>query len=92
MVVTYIVLYSYVIGWALTSVGLALSARQASRLFAALAGAVWPLLVLGAAQMAIVVMIAGRSDRPTAGHSLEYSDDELHVLIDEWRIEFEQRR
>jgi hypothetical protein len=45
------VLYSYLIGWIITSVGLALTTRDQSRPASVIvaAGAVWPLLVLGAA-------------------------------------------
>ncbi|HET6733121.1 hypothetical protein [Mycobacterium sp.] len=52
------VLYSYLIGWIITSVGLALITRHQSRPRSVIvaAGAVWPLLVLGAAQFAVVAL------------------------------------
>jgi hypothetical protein len=79
------VLYSYLIGWIITSVGLALTTRDRSRLPSVIvaAGAVWPLLVLGAAQFAAVALVAevvrGR------GHAPKSIDDELEKLLDEWR-------
>ncbi|HEY6648464.1 MAG TPA: hypothetical protein VI217_15380 [Mycobacterium sp.] len=79
------VLYSYLIGWIITSVGLALATRDQSRPASVIvaAGAVWPLLVLGAAQFAAVALVAevvrGR------GHAPKSIDDELEELLDEWR-------
>jgi hypothetical protein len=83
--VTDTVLYSYLIGWIITSVGLALTTRDQSRLASVIvaAGAVWPLLVLGAAQLAAVAFVAevmrGR------GHGPKSIDDELEELLAEWR-------
>ena len=57
---TYAVMYSYLIGWIITSVGLALITRHhQSRLRSVIvaAGAVWPLLVLGAAQFAAIALV-----------------------------------
>ncbi len=53
------VLYSYLIGWIITSVSLALITRHRSRPGSVIvaAGAVWPLLVLGAAQFAAVALV-----------------------------------
>jgi hypothetical protein len=79
------VLYSYLIGWIITSVGLALATRDRSRPASVIvaAGAVWPLLVLGAAQFAAIALVAkvvrGR------GHGPRSIDDELEELLDEWR-------
>ena len=81
---TNIVLYSYLICWIITSVGLAFITRDQSRLTTIIvaAGAVWPLLVLGAAQFAAVALVAevvrGR------GHGPKSIDDELEELLDEW--------
>jgi hypothetical protein len=96
--VTSTVLYSHLIGWIITSIGLALATRDRSRpaVVIVAAGAVWPLLVLGAAQFGAVALVTeiarGRSGRKRSDHGLEYTDDELHALIDEWRSGFEQRR
>ena len=91
MLVTHIVLYSYVIGWTVASICLALTARRATVLVVA-AGAFWPLLVAGAAQFATVALITELVRRRRRfEHGSEYSDEELHALIDEWRLEFEQR-
>lgn len=78
------VLYSYVIGWAVTSIGLALSSRHQSRptSVVVVAGAVWPLLLLGAAQFVAVALFAEvarrRESRPKS------IDDELAELLTEW--------
>jgi hypothetical protein len=79
------VLYSYLIGWIITSVGLTLTTRGQSRAASVIvaAGAFWPLLVLGAAQFAAIALVAevvrGR------GHGAKSIDDELEELLDEWR-------
>jgi hypothetical protein len=79
------VLYSHLIGWIITSVGLTLTTRGQSRPASVIvaAGAVWPLLVLGAAQYAAIALVAevvrGR------GHGAKSIDDELEELLDEWR-------
>jgi hypothetical protein len=54
------VLYTYLVGWIVTSTGLALTARREWRptSVVVVAGAVWPLLVLGVAQMAIIALVA----------------------------------
>ncbi len=78
------VLYSYLIGWIITSVALALTARGQSRPASVIvvAGAIWPLLVLGAAQYAAIALVAEvvrireRGQRSIA--------DELDELLDEW--------
>jgi hypothetical protein len=82
--VTNTVLYSYVIGWIITSVGLALSARVRSRrAIFTVAGAAWPLLVLGAVQLAAVVLVTevvrlrDRGRQPIV--------DEFDELFDEWQ-------
>ena len=79
------VLYTYLIGWIITSVGLALTIRDQSRPASVMvaAGAVWPLLVLGAAQFAAVALVAEvMRVRETGPKSI---DDELAELLDEWR-------
>jgi hypothetical protein len=74
------VLYSYLIGWIMTSVGLALATRGRPASVIVAAGAVWPLLVLGAAQYAAIALVAEivriREQKTIA--------DELDALLDEW--------
>ena len=58
------VLCGYLAGWALTTVGLALVVRRKRPMphpvpVIIAAGAAWPVLLLGAAQLAIVVLAAG---------------------------------
>ena len=88
------VLCSYLLGWVVTSIGLALAVRKLQDpvrpqshpiplLIAA--GAAWPLVVLGAAQMAIVAIVA----RSWKSHSIRkrvraFADNELDDLLDEW--------
>jgi hypothetical protein len=79
------VLYTYLIGWIITSVGLALTIRDQSRPAAVIvaAGAVWPLLVLGATQLAVVALVTEvMRVRETGPKSI---DDELVELLDEWQ-------
>ena len=78
------VLYSYLIGWIITSVGLALATRDRSRPASVIvaAGAVWPLLVLGAAQFAAVALVAEIVRR--RGQGQKSIADELDELLDEW--------
>jgi hypothetical protein len=101
--VSHIVLSSYAIGWAVASICLAFTPHKTQgpprpQLIVVAAGALWPLLVLGAAQLVAVVLITemargrGGGEGSTSEHGLEYSDDELHALIDDWRADFEQRR
>jgi hypothetical protein len=101
--VSHIVLSSYAIGWAIASICLAFTPHKTQgpprpQLIAVAAGAIWPLLVLGAAQLVAVVLITDISRGWRGGkgssseHGPEYSDDELHALIDDWRADFEQRR
>jgi uncharacterized protein YoaH (UPF0181 family) len=78
------VLYSYLIGWIITSVGLALTTRGQSRSASVIvaAGAVWPLLVLGAAQCAAIALVAEvLRSREQGQKSIA---DELDELLDEW--------
>jgi hypothetical protein len=84
--VTNAVLYSYLIGWALTSIGLVLTARHESRPTSVVvaAGAVWPLLLLGAVQFVAIALVAEASRvREPGPKSL---DDELEELLTEWAI------
>jgi hypothetical protein len=79
------VLYTYLIGWIITSVGLALTIRDQSRPASAIvaAGAIWPLLILGAAQLGAVALVAeAMRVREKGPKSI---DDELAELLDEWR-------
>jgi len=67
--VIYTVLYGYLFGWVVTSIGLALIVRKLRDpvrppshpvpLIVA-AGAAWPVVVLGAAQIAVVALVARR--------------------------------
>jgi hypothetical protein len=52
--------YSYLIGWVVTSAGLALAGRHQSRqtFVTVLAGAAWPLLLLGTVQFVVVALFA----------------------------------
>jgi hypothetical protein len=76
------VLYSYLIGWIITSVGLVLTTRGQSRPGSVIvaAGAVWPVLVLGAAQYAAIALVA-EAVRERGQKSI---DEELDELLDEW--------
>ena len=89
----YTVLYSYLFGWVVTSIGLALAVRKLhdpvrppshpTPVIIA-AGAAWPLVVLGAAQMATVAHVAdiarSRTSRSICEHGRAPADNEL----DEW--------
>ncbi|MDT5354968.1 MAG: hypothetical protein QOJ56_3500 [Mycobacterium sp.] len=90
-------LYSYLIGWAATSVGVALAVRKLHDAvrppsnpipLAVAAGAAWPLVVLGAAQMAIVALVVdvARSwrRRSISERARAFADNELDDLLDEW--------
>jgi hypothetical protein len=64
--VIYTVLYSYLFGWVVTSIGLALTVRKLRDPvrppshpipLVVAAGAAWPLVVLGAAQIATLVLV-----------------------------------
>jgi hypothetical protein len=81
--VTTTVLYTYLIGWVITSIGLALSTRHQSRpaSVAAVAGTVWPLLVLGAAQFAAVAVVAEIARRREPNP--KSLDDELKELLND---------
>jgi hypothetical protein len=80
---THTVLYGYVIGWAVTSIGLMLgSPRLAGRAgIAVMGGAVWPLLAIGAAQFGAVALITevARNAEPNPT-----SDEEFEGLLAEW--------
>jgi hypothetical protein len=84
--VTHTVLYSYVIGWAVTSIGLTLTAQgRAGRVgMVVAAGAVWPLLALGAAQFAAVALIAEVAR--VCKRNRKSLDDEFEELLAEWAI------
>jgi hypothetical protein len=79
-------LYSYLIGWAVTSLGLMLRARHESRptSVAVVAGAVWPLLLVGAVQFVAIALVAEASRAPEAGP--KSIDDELEELLTEWAV------
>jgi hypothetical protein len=95
--VIYTVLYSYLLGWAATSVGLAFAVRKLHDPvrppsnpipLAVAAGAAWPLVVLGAAQMATVALVVdlarGWRQRSIRERARAFADNELDDLLDEW--------
>jgi hypothetical protein len=66
-------LYGYLAGWGLTTIGMALAVRRLRPVphpipLAIAAGAAWPVLLLGAAQLAVVALAAEavRRRRPKA--------------------------
>jgi hypothetical protein len=95
--VIYTVLSSYLLGWAATSVGLALAVRKLHDpvrppsnpiALAVAAAAAWPLVVLGAAQMATVALVVdlarGWRRRSIRKRARAFADNELDDLLDEW--------
>jgi hypothetical protein len=80
------VLYSYVIGWVITTIGLVLVGRRQSRptSVAVVVGAAWPLLLLGAVQFVAVALIAEAARVREPGP--KSIDDELEELLTEWAI------
>jgi hypothetical protein len=84
--VTYTLLYSYLIGWTITSIGLALTGRHQSRPAAVVVvpSAAWPLLFLGAVQFAAVALVAEVARIREPGP--KSIDDELEELLAEWAI------
>jgi hypothetical protein len=89
-------LYSYLLGWAVTSIGLAITVRklhdpvrpQSRPIWIVVAaGAVWPLLILGAVQMATVALVAdvarSRTSRSIREDGGTFAGNELDVLLDE---------
>jgi hypothetical protein len=83
--VTNAVLYSYLSGWAVTSIGLVLTARHESHptSVAVMAGALWPLLLLGAVQFVAIALVAEASRVREPGP--KSIDDELEELLAEYR-------
>jgi|KBSSwiStaDraftv2_1062776.scaffolds.fasta_scaffold104485_3 hypothetical protein len=80
------VLYSYLTGWVVTAIGLALMGRRLARpaSVAVVAGAAWPLLLLGAAQLVLLALVAEVARvREPAPKSI---DEELEELLTEWAI------
>lgn len=88
------VLYSYLLGWVVTSIGLAFTVRKLqdpvrppshSTPILIAAGAAWPLVLLGALQMATVTLVA-RSWNSLLIHKRvrAFADNELDELLDEW--------
>jgi hypothetical protein len=95
--VIYTVLYSYLLGWAATSIGVTLAVRKlqdsvrpsSNPIPLAIAASVaWPLVVLGAAQMATVALVGdiarGRVSRSIRKRARAFADNELDDLLDEW--------
>lgn len=78
------ILYSYLTGWIITSIGLALTTRGQSRQASVIvaAGAFWPFLVVGAAQFAAVALVA-EVVRVRGQHQKSVIDD-LDELLDAW--------
>jgi hypothetical protein len=97
--VIYTILYSYLLRWVVTSIGLALTVRKLHDAVrpqshpipvVVAAGTVWPLVVLGAAQMATVALVVevARSwtshSRSIREHDRAPAGNELDELLDEW--------
>jgi hypothetical protein len=95
--VIYTALYSYLLGWVVTSIGLALAVRKLQDsdqplpsliLLAVAAGIAWPLVVLGTAQMTAVALVAevsrGWNDRSIRKRARAFAENELDDLLDEW--------
>lgn len=89
----YTVLYSYLLGWVVTSIGLAFSVRklqdpvrpQHPMPILVAAGSVWQLVVLGAAQMAAVALVArSLSKCSIRARARAFADHELDDLLDGW--------
>jgi len=80
------VLYSYLIGWIVTTIGLAMTTRHQSRptFVVVMGAAAWPLLLLGAVQFVAIALIA-EAARVRAPESKSI-DDELEELLTEWAI------
>jgi hypothetical protein len=90
-------LCGYLLGWVITAIGVAVIIRKLSDPvgpqrypipLAVAAGAAWPLVVLGAAQMATIALVAdvarswnGRSIRKRAR---AFADNELDDLLDQF--------
>jgi hypothetical protein len=78
------VLYGYLIGWVVATIGFALAGRHEPRptSVVVVAGLAWPLLLLGAIQLVAVALVAEavRGREPGA----KSIDDELEELLAEW--------
>jgi hypothetical protein len=87
--VIHTVLYGYLAGWIVTSIALALAGRTFySQAWgshpvpvAVAAGAIWPLVMVGAAQMATVAIVA-EVTRRWATREASISDREIDELVD----------
>jgi hypothetical protein len=88
--VVYTVLCGYLLGWVLTSIGLALTIRKLNdpvrpqphpiRLAVA-AGVAWPLVILGAAEMVTVTIVVNAARRRTSGGRRSASPQFDDVLV-----------
>jgi hypothetical protein len=88
--VIYTVLCGYLLGWVLTSIGLALTIRKLNdpvrpqphpiRLAVA-AGVAWPLVILGAAEMVAVTIVVNAARRRTSGGRRSASPQFDDVLV-----------
>ncbi|HJT93539.1 MAG TPA: hypothetical protein VJ777_16655 [Mycobacterium sp.] len=89
----YTVLYSYLLGWVVTSIGLALAVRrlqdpvqpQSHPIPLVIAtGAAWPVVVLGTVQIAAIALVMNvartRSIHECSG---AFADNELDALLEE---------
>jgi hypothetical protein len=90
----YTVLYSYLLGWVVTSIGLALTVRKLQdpvrpqshpMPILVAVGSAWPLVILGAAQMVTIALVA----RTWKSHSIRmraraFAENELDDLLDAW--------
>lgn len=84
----YAVLCGYLAGWIVTSVALAIASRRlnskagpGSHLVAVAAGAAWPLLIVGAAQLAVVALVAAIVRRRASRHA-SISEREIDELVE----------
>lgn len=86
----YTVLCGYLLGWVMTSIGLALAIGKLNHPvrpqphpipLTVVAGAAWPLVILGAAQLAMVALVLGVARRRTSRGSS--ASDQIDELLDE---------
>jgi biotin transporter BioY len=92
--VTFTLLCGYLLGWLITTIGLAvivgklndpIRPQQYVLPLAVAAGAVWPLLILGAAQMAILALVMEATRRCT-NRSRRCAGVHVDEVIDELLI------
>jgi hypothetical protein len=91
--VIYTVLYGYLVGWVVTSIALALAVRKLQDpvspqshpiSLAVAAGAAWPLVIIGAAQIATIALVARSwNSRSIDKRVRAFTDNEIDDLLDE---------